>query len=103
MITFIKWLEQADNEEAIKIAIQSALGDLALGKDDSEWMDLDTKDLASHIKTAINELGILKRGHKAIEIKDAVDRGIKIKDLIALIVSPIEKHEMPMLGGEDFI
>jgi hypothetical protein len=108
MKTFIIWLEELENEEAVKRAIQSAMGDMALGKEDSEWMDLDTGDLSTRIKNAILNLGEFKRfGHpeRAIEVKNAVKNGIKIRDLIKLITS---NHAEPgrapaVLGGDVFV
>jgi hypothetical protein len=111
MKTFIKWLEQTAQEDAVKIAVKGALGDLALGKEDSDWLNLDTADLSSSIKDAIINLGELKRftnPEKALEVKNAVKKGIKIKDLITLVSNPTGNQSIsttapPVLGGEGFI
>jgi hypothetical protein len=111
MKTFIKWLEQTAQEDTVKIALKGALGDLALGKEDAEWMDLNTKDLSNSIQDAIINLGELKRftnPEKALEVKNAVKNGIEIKDLIALVANPIKNQSIsttapPVLGGEGFI
>ena len=108
MKTFFKWLEQTDQEDSVKISIKAALGTMVLGKEDADWLGINTSDLSHSIQDAIINLGELKGStnpEKALAIKNAVKDGIVIKDLINLVAKPVKKHVMPVpvLGGEDFI
>jgi hypothetical protein len=97
---FSIWCEQRD-DETLKLAIKAALGELADGKEDAEWLGIDTSMLSRELQDAILNLGELKRKmdpNRYDEIREAVKSGVKLYELIDLIQGPkppvtIEPHE----------
>lgn len=82
---FSLWLERRD-EQNLKLSIQSALGELAAGLDEDEWMNINTSDLSSEIQSMILNLGEIKKFVDPSEIEDQVRSGIRIRDLLDLVI-----------------
>jgi hypothetical protein len=97
---FSIWCEQQD-DESLKLAIKSTLGELADGKEDAEWLGIDTGKLSRELQDAILNLGELKRKidpNRYDEIREAVKSGIKLYELVDLVLGPkpsvkINPHE----------
>ena len=89
-------LREAEVQDTkLKQAIQDALGDMSQGREESYWMNLNTKNFSHDLQDIILGLGEVKRRaspEKLLDIRKSVRKGVTIRELISMIADEGGPH-----------